>query len=116
MSPKGNVKRSESKPKKKRREMGGIPALLALISSMIALVTWAIYIPFTFHEITSVLCLAIALPLSMVLIILGIILSVVSLYIGPGKRKATALFALILSITLVVIWVGWIIFGLTWNT
>lgn len=116
MSPKGIKRGSGSKPGKRRRELGGIPALLALIASMIALVFWAIYIPFTFHDITSLVCLAITLPISLVLIIMGIILSVVSLYLGPGKRKATAILALILSITLVVVWVGWIIFGLTWNT
>ncbi|MGA1792823.1 MAG: hypothetical protein ACMUHM_02630 [Thermoplasmatota archaeon] len=116
MPPKGIKKKMEKKPRKKRREIGGIPALVALIVSMIALVLWAIYIPFTFHKVASLLCLAFVLPVCLILIILGIILSVVSLYIGPGKRRMTAVLALVLSIAQVIIWVGWIIFGLTWNT
>ncbi|MGA1872281.1 MAG: hypothetical protein ACMUHY_01290 [Thermoplasmatota archaeon] len=105
-----------SKKKGKRKERGGIPALIALIISVVAFVLWAIYIPFTFHEVASLVCLAIVLPLCLILIIIGIILSIVSLYLGPGQRKATAIIALILSIAQVVIWVGWIIFGIMWNT
>ncbi|MGA1820481.1 MAG: hypothetical protein ACMUHU_05675 [Thermoplasmatota archaeon] len=115
MPPKG-VRKKEKQARKKSLELGGIPALVALIVSMVALVLWAIYIPFTFHKVSSIVCLAFVLPLSMVLIILGIILSVVSLYIGPGKRKMTAVLALVLSMIMVVVWVGWIIFSLAWNT
>ena len=108
-------KTKRSKPKKVRKERGSIPAMIALIVSVVSFVLWAIYIPFTFHEVASIVCLSILLPLCLFLIILGLVLSMIALNIGAGKRKASAWMALILCILQVLLWVGWIIFGTLWN-
>jgi hypothetical protein len=112
---KNMVKTKSSKPKKKRKERGSIPAMIALILAVVSFVLWAIYIPFTFHEIASVVCLAMVLPICLILIIAGLVLSMIALNLGAGKRKTSAWLALLLCILQVIIWVGWIIFGTLWN-
>ena len=109
------VKTKRARSKKIKKDKGSIPAMIALVVSVVALVFWAIYIPFTFHEIWSLLCLVIVLPICLFLIIVGLILSMISLNIGAGKRKASAIIALILCIFQVILWIGWIIFGTLWN-
>lgn len=101
--------------RKGKLEKGSIPALISLVLSILAFSLWAIYIPFTFHKVGSLVCLAIILPLCLILIILGIVSGAVALKLGAGKRKFTAIIGLIFSISQVILWIGWIIFTNLWN-
>ncbi|MBN1391128.1 MAG: hypothetical protein JXA22_10855 [Candidatus Thermoplasmatota archaeon] len=99
-----------------QEQRGSVPALIALYISVISFILWAIYVPFTFHEIVSLACLVAVLPVCFVLIVISFILSLVSLRLGAGKRRDKAIIALVLSIVQVLIWIGWVIFGTMWNT
>ena len=111
------VKTEKMKQKKPRFEAGSVPAIIALIISVISFILWAIYVPFTFlNEIVSYICLALVLPVSVFLIICGLTLSLIALNIGAGKRKSSAIIALIFCVLQVILWVGWIIFMALWNT
>lgn len=110
------AKTVRSKKGNKGLEGGSIPAVIALIVSVISFVLWAIYIPFTFLDIFSIVCLFIILPICLVLIIFGLVMSIIALNIGAGNRKSTAVIAMIFCILQVVLWVGWIIFGMMWAT
>jgi hypothetical protein len=103
------------KPRKAKKEKGSIFGLLGLILSFIAFFLWALYIPFTFSKILSLLCLAVLLPLSLILIVMGIIFSSLSLRLGAGKRKLSAIIGLVFSIMQVLLWIGWIVFTTFWN-
>lgn len=90
--------------------------MIAMVASVFSFILWAIYVPFTFLDIASLICLVLILPLCLFLIIFGLVLSLIALKLGAGKRKATAVTALIFCILQVLLWVGWIIFGMLWAT
>ncbi len=103
------------KPRKEKKGKGSVFGLLGLIISILAFFLWAIYIPFTFSKVLSLLCLAVILPLSLILIVMGIIFSSLSLKLGAGKRKLSAIIGLVFSIMQVLLWIGWIVFTTFWN-
>ena len=102
-------------PRKEKKGKGSLFGLLGLIISFLAFFLWALYIPFTFNKILSLLCLAVLLPLSLILIVMGIIFSSLSLKLGAGKRKMSAMIGLVFSILQVMLWIGWIVFTTFWN-
>jgi hypothetical protein len=110
------VKTKRAGHRKRGIEGGGFLAVIALILSVISFVLWAIYIPFTFLDIASIICLAMVLPVCVFLIIMGLVLSIIALNIGPGKRRGTAVIAMIFCILQVFLWVGWIILAMMWST
>ncbi len=99
-----------------KKEKGSVLAVLSVVTGIIVILAWMVYIPFTFHEVLSLVCLGIVLPFSIILMILTLIFSLVSRKLGPGKRKGMANAGLVISILMFILWVGWIVFGILYNT
>jgi hypothetical protein len=106
---------AKGKDIKKKGEKGSVFGLVGLILSFLAFVTWALYIAPTFDPYWSLICLAILLPIATILIILGIMFSSIALRLGAGRRKLSAIIGLVFSIVQVLLWIGWIIFTISYN-
>jgi hypothetical protein len=101
--------------RKKKGDKGSVSGLIGLVASFLAFVIWALYIAPTFSPYWSLICLAFLLPIAMILIIMGIVFSSIALKLGAGKRKLSAIIGLVFSIVQVLLWIGWIIFTISYN-